>query len=264
MQNLAYLDGRGFALRSLAHQLENARQMRVEAILRERLGDGLGAERGERSALKVQGEIQVAHDGCHLAAGERRVAVFLHALLLLAAQLVDMLVNALEAAVGSQQLRRRLVAHARHAGDVVGAVAFKAQEIGELRRLHAVTLAHLAGAVEGHVGDALARGDHVRELGAQLVDVLIARDQQRAIAQLLVARRNGSQDIVALPARHAHHGDAHGFEQLLDDGELRLQARVHGRALGLVLLERLGAELRAPGIEGAHDGVGIGDVDELE
>ncbi len=59
--------------------------------------------------------------------------------LLFAAQLVDMLVNALEAAVGSQQLRRRLVAHARHAGDVVGAVAFKAQEIGELRRLHAVT-----------------------------------------------------------------------------------------------------------------------------
>ena len=175
-----------------------------------------------------------------------------------------MLVNALEAAVGAQQLRRRLVAHARHAGDVVGAVALQSQEIGELRRLHTVTLAHLARAVDGHVGDALARGDHVRELGTQLVDVLIARDQQRAVTQRLVARRNGSQDIVALPAHHAHHGNAHGFEQLLDDGELRLQSRVHGRTLGLVLLERLGAELRPPGIEGAHDGVGIGDIDELE
>ena len=175
-----------------------------------------------------------------------------------------MLVDALEAAVGAQQLRRRFVAHARHAGDVVGAVALQSQKIGELRRLHAVTLAHLAGAVDGHVGDALARGDHVRELGAQLVDILIARDQQRAIAQRLVAGRHGSQDIVAFPARHAHHGDAHGLEELLDDGELRLQARVHGRALGFVLLERLGAEFRAPGIESAHDGVRIGDVDELE
>ena len=264
VQHLTHLDRGGLALRSLAHQLEHARQMRIETILRKRLGDGLRAKRRERRTLKIQGEIQVAHDGGHLAAGERRLAVLLHALLLLAAQLVDMLVDALEAAVGAQQLRRGFVAHARHAGDVVGAVALQSQEIGELRRLHAVALAYLAGAVDGHVGDALARGDHVRELGAQLIDILIARDQQRAIPQRLVARRHGSQNIVAFPARHAHHGDTHGFEQLLDDGELRLQARVHGRTLRLVLLERLGAELRAPGIEGAHDGVGIGDVDELE
>ena len=262
--NLAHLDGGRLALRLFAHQLQHARKMRIEAVLRERLGDGLGRKRRERCAFQVKLEVKVAHDGGHLAAGKRRFAVFDHALFLLALQLVDVLVDALQVAVGRKQLRRRFVADAGHAGDVVGAVAFEPQKVGELLGAHAVAVAHLRRPVNGHVGDALARGDHVRQLGAQLVDVLIARHQKRAVAQRLVARRHRAQDVVAFPALHAHHGDVHGFKQLFDDGELHFQRLVHGRALRLILLKRLHAKRGAAGIERAHDGVGLRNVDELQ
>ena len=84
----------------------------------------------------------------------------------------------------------------------------------------------------------LLRGDDARHVGGQLVGVLVARHQQRLVAQLLVARGDGAQHVVALPAFDANHGHVHGLQQLLDDGELHLEVVVHGRALGLVLLER--------------------------
>ena len=58
-------------------------------------------------------------------------------------EVVHMLVDALQAAVGLQQLRRGLVADAGHAGDVVGRVALEAEEVDELVGAHAVTLEHL-------------------------------------------------------------------------------------------------------------------------
>ena len=175
-----------------------------------------------------------------------------------------MLVDALQAAVGLQQLRRGLVADAGHAGDVVGGVALEAEEVDELVGAHAVTLEHLGRAVDGHVGDALLRGDDARHVGGQLVGVLVARHQQRLVAQLLVARGDGAQHVVALPALDAHHGHVHGLQQLLDDGELHLEVVVHGRALGLVLLERFHAKRGAARIERADERVGACDVDELE
>ena len=175
-----------------------------------------------------------------------------------------MLVDALKAAVGLQELGRRLIADAGHAGDVVGGVAFEAQKVDELVGAHAVALLHLGRAVDGDVGDALLRGDDARFVRGQLVGVLVARHEQRLEAKRLVARGDGAQDVVALPALHAHDGHGHGRKQLLDDGELHLEIVVHGRALRLVLLERAHAKRGASRVERADDGVGAGHVDELQ
>ena len=248
----------------LAHQLQHARQMGVEAHRAERRRDLVDVERREARVLDVEREVQIAHDCRHAAADVGGVLVLLEVLELLALELVEVLVDAVDAPVSRKQARRALVADAGHAGDVVGAVAFEAQEIGELRGRHPVALLDLGGAVDRHVGDALFGGDDAGEVARQLVSVLVAGDEQRLVAELLVARRDGAQNVVALPALHAHDRHVHGLEQALDDRELHLEVLVHRRALRLVLLERLHAERRAARIERADDGVGGCDLDELE
>ena len=256
---------RGRLLLQLAsHQLEHAAQVGVELHLLERLRHALRVERREAALLEIEREVQVAHDGGHLAGEKRHVLVVDHPLLLLALEVVHVLVDALQVPVGLQKLRGRLVADAGHAGDVVGRVALEAQEVDELVGAHAVALLHLGRAVDGHVGDALLRGDDARLVAGQLVGVLVARHEQRLVSQLLVACGHRAQDVVTLPALDAHDGHVHGLEQLLDDGELHLQVVVHGRALRLVLLERFHAEGGAARVERADDGVGAGHVDELE
>ena len=55
----------------------------------------------------------------------------------------SVLVDALKVAVGGKQLRGRLVAHAGHAGDIVGRVTLKPEEIGELGGRDAIALEDL-------------------------------------------------------------------------------------------------------------------------
>ena len=250
--------------RLLPHKAQHVGQMRIEADALEGSRHARGVERGERRILQVELEIDIARDGRHLPARERLVAVGLDLLLLLAFELAGVLVDALEVAVGGKQLRGRLVAHAGHTGDVVGRVALKPEEIGELGGRDAIALEDLVGAVDRDVGDALLGRDDVGELAHELVDVLIAGHKQRAVPERLVARGHGAQDVVAFPASHAHNRDAHRFEQTFHQGKLHFKRVVHRRALRLVLLDRLHAPLRAPRIEGAHDGVRMRHLHELQ
>ena len=166
--------------------------MRVEADVFEGGRHARGVKRGERRVLQVELEIDIARDGRHLPARKRLVAVGLDLLLLLAFELAGMLVDALEVTVGGKQLRGRLVAHAGHAGDVVGRVALKPEEVGELGRCDTVALEDLVGAVDRDVGDALLGRDDVGELAHELIDVLIAGHEQRAVPERLVARGHGA------------------------------------------------------------------------
>ena len=250
--------------RLLPHEAQHVGQMRVEADALEGGRHARGVERGERRVLQVELEIDIARDGRHLPARKRLIAVGLDLLLLLAFELAGVLVDALEVAVGGKQLRGRLVAHAGHAGDVVGRVALKPEEIGELGGCDAIALEDLVGAVDRNVGDALLGRDDVGELAHELVDVLIAGHKQRAVPERLVARGHGAQDVVAFPASHAHNWDAHSFEQAFHQGKLYFKRVVHRGTLRLVLLNSLHAPLRAPRIEGAHDGIRMRHLHELQ
>ena len=241
------------------HSGQRARQL----VLAEGLLHVRRIEGGEAHRLQIEGEVQIGHDGRDLAGQKRRLAVVLDVLLLLALELPHMLVDALHGTVGLQKLRGGLRPDAGHAGDVVGTVAHKAQIVDELRRCHAVALLHLGRPVDGHVGDALLRGHDARQLARQLVGVLVAGDEQGLETERLVAGGDGAQNVVALPAGHLHHGDGHGLEQLLNDGELHVQLLVHGWPLRLVLGHGLDAVHRLAGVEGAHHRVRRGHLDEL-
>ena len=150
--------------------------------LLERLRHDIRIERREAAPFKVERKVEVADDGGHVTAQERHILVVDHLLFLLAFELVHMLVDAFKVPVCLQQLCSRLVADTRHAGNVVGRVAFEAEEIDELVGAHAVALLHLRGPVHGHVGDALLRGDDAGLAAGQLIGVLVARDEERFVA----------------------------------------------------------------------------------
>ena len=254
------LDGRSGPCPGEAQHLA---QVRHHSILAESLGHLRRVEAGPGNLLDVELEIGIAHDGGNLARKEGRIFVVGKILELLALQIAQVVVNALNTAVLRQKFGGGFGADARHAGDVIGRIAHKAKEIRELRRSDAVALIHLLRAVNGDVGDAALSGYDAREVAGKLVGVLVAGYQKARVAELLAAGRNRAQNIVALPAGKRHHGDAHGLKKLLDHRKLGLQIGIHGRARGLVLLQCLGTKRRAPLVEGAHDGVRIRDLDEL-
>ena len=235
---------------------EHLGQMGIETHFAKSLGDLRAVKIGEFHALQIEVELHIAHDGRHAAA---RVRVFLmlgKVLQLLALELVEVVVDAVDATIVLQKLRGGFIANAGHAGNVVGRIALQAQEVGELRRRHAIALLNLGRAVNRDIGDALFRGNHVRAIGHELVDVFIAAHKQGFVSQLFVAGRHRAQHVVAFPTLHANNGHVHRFEQMLDNGELRLELGVHRRALGFVLLERLHAECRTSSIERAYHSIG--------
>ena len=50
------------------------------------------------------------------------------------------------------------------------------------------------------------------EVGHELIDILVTRDEQRLIPFRLIARRHGAQNVVAFPTLHFHDRDVHRLE----------------------------------------------------
>ena len=191
------------------HEREHAGERMGERVLAERRFDVGRLEGGKRQLVDVEREIKIGHDRGDAPRQARHVLVVLKVLELLALELGEVVVDALHRTEPLQQLRRGLRTDARHAGDVVGRVAHKPEEVGELLGCDAVLLEHLSRPVDHHVGDAALGGDDAREVGGELAGVLVARDEQRLEAVRLVARGDGAEDVVALPAGNLHHGHAH-------------------------------------------------------
>ncbi len=238
--------------------------MRHHAHLGECLGNLIGLEIGECQLLDVQVEIGIAHDSCHLARKECVVFMVGKVFQLLALELVEVLVDALKVAIGLQHGSGLLVADAGNTGDVIGFVALQAQEVGELAGLHTVTFLDFGRTVNYHVSNAALGGYDAGKVACQLVGVFIAGNQQRLIAQLLVAGGNSAQDVVALPAGKSHNGNVHGSQQLFHHRKLDLQILIHGRTLGFVLLQSIDTELRAAPVKSAYQRIGLLGFDELE
>ena len=147
--------------------------------------------------------------------GDGRHALAVAGLLLVRAQdlaqllrlhLVEVLVDVLDAAELLDQLRRRLLADAGHAGDVVRGVALEPLEVGHLLRLDAVALAGPLLVVDH--GVALVGAEH-EEVDAglhQLGDVAVQGDDVGLEALLRRLAGQGAQDVVGLVALHAKMG----------------------------------------------------------
>ncbi len=90
----------------------------------------------------------------------------------------------------------------------------------------------------------------------ELQRVLVAGYQQHAHPFGGTACRKRAEDVVALPPLGLHDRDRERAEEVLDHRELRLELGIGGRALDLVLRERLGTKRRLAAIERDDHGVG--------
>ena len=119
---------------------------------------------------------------------------------------------------------------------------------------HAHEFLDRRGVVPGVV---LGGVEHRDPVGDELEHVLVARDDDDVEALLLGAAGDGADDVVGLEAGVLEDGDAHGFEDAADVGNLVEEV---GRRLGAVgfVLGELGDALG--GFAALEDGGDVGGV----
>ena len=91
----------------------------------------------------------------------------------------------------------------------------------------------------------------------ELEGVLVPGDEAAVIPRLLADAGHGAQKVVRLPARQLVPADAHGVEDLLQNGHLDLQLLGHALAGGLIGGAQLVAEGWGVDVEGHADAVGL-------
>ena len=106
-------------------------------------------------------ELAVEAQAGHLAVEEHPLARLTQVLPLLRRQVVEVLEDPFEVAVGGDELRRGLLADAGHAGQVVARVAAQRRVVGVLRGRDAGALDDPGLVVERVVGDAAAVVEHL-------------------------------------------------------------------------------------------------------
>ena len=110
----------------VAERFEDARQQRAELELVEEHAYALDVERAELEVLRFDADLDLAVEHRHLAVLEHAFLGLAEVLALLRRELVEVLEDAFEVAVGGDELRRRLLPDAGDAGKVVARVAARA------------------------------------------------------------------------------------------------------------------------------------------
>ncbi len=178
-------------------------------------------------------------------------------------QLVDVLEHRLERPVLADQLAGGLVADPGDSGDVVGAVALEADEVGHLLGLDPEAELDPLRGVDVHVGDP-ARGHHQRDVVAhELEGVAVGGDDGGLDAGLVGAVRERRDHVVRFPALELEVPVAEGLDDRPEVRELLPQEVRHRLALALVGLERLVAVDRAR-VPGDRDGLRLVVGQKLE
>ena len=145
-------------------------------------------------------------------------------------------VDALERAEAHEQVRRRLVADAGDARDVVRGVALEAEEVGHERRRDAVARLDALRRVHVHVRHAARREQHAHVRRHELERVPVVRDHAGRDACRLRARRQRADHVVGLVPLERHVAVA---ERLDERPEVRLLlAQQVGRRLARRLVAR--------------------------
>ena len=172
--------------------------------------------------------------------------------------LVEVLEDAVEPAVGGDQLGRRLLPHPGHARQVVGRVAAQRGVLRVERGRDAGALLDAGLVVERVVGHAALVVEHldVRVLD-ELVAVAVAGDDDDVVARVAALRGERGDDVVGLDAGHLEDRDAERLDHLADQAHLLAQDVGRGVAVGLVGGDALVAERRLGPVEGHRDAVGL-------
>ena len=173
------------------------------------------------------------------------------------ADLVDVRVEFVQRAVLLEKLDRRLLADARHAGDVVRAVAGERLEVDELLRRQAVALLDLLQPVSRRhrIGPA-RRVENLHLLVDQLEHIAVAGHDEHVVpfAAGLVGQR--AEDIVGLVVSVGENRDVERAQHGFDARHLRAHVVGHGVARRLVFGE-FGVAPGVPGVKGHGHVIGL-------
>ena len=154
------------------------------------------------------------------------------------------LINGVDALVFLNQRHGGFLAHARHAGDIVGGIAHQGLEIDHVNRVEAVLLAERSGrhVLGGGLSHAGGYQFDLGMVGNELQAVLIAGHHHTLPALRLALAGDGTDQVVRLITCHLIAGDVHGVQHLFQHRHLHRQLFRHPLALGLVVLVCLMAE----------------------
>ena len=145
-----------------------------------------------RESLGVEVHVAIVLERDELTAQKRLLAMRLQVVAqALALNLREVVVNALERAVGVQELARGFGADVRHTGNVVRAVPHEREQVRHLRHLDAEALHDL-----GRADHPIAHGvPHEHVVTDELHEILVGGDDDRS-ERLLAAMPNGRGDEV--------------------------------------------------------------------
>ncbi|MNO98274.1 hypothetical protein D3C76_900150 [compost metagenome] len=205
----------------------------------------------QRLDFDIQRHVEL--DGGQLIGQERRLTVLfklgrqgLGAADAQGRHLVEVVVDVAQAATNTcQQAGSGLLAHARHAGDVVDLVAHQGEEIDDVLRADTKLFVH-PGNIHHATGHGVDQGDMPVH---QLRHVLVAGRNDDRAALRRTAARQGADHIVGLHALDAQQRVAQGLDAGMQRFDLHPQVVRHARAVGLVLGEHGIAEGTALGVE---------------
>ena len=207
----------------------------------------LGVRRRALQGLGVERDGQVGLDRREAAREERVFLVLAQALADLALDLVGPLEQPVEAAVLLDPLLGRDLAHARHAGDVVGRVAHERQDVDHLAGRDAEEL--LDPLVVEELLLARVEDAHAGALD-QLQHVLVGRDDDDVEARRPRRMGERADHVVGLVAGHLEDRDPVGLARSADLGDLGGQVLVHGGPVRLVAVVLLVADGLLRPVEG--------------
>ena len=151
-----------------------------------------------------------------------------------------------DGAVLLDPLDRGLLADLVDADQVVAGLADQGGDLGILRGLDAVALAHRVGVVGLELGDpADVRVEHRHVVGDELEGVAVAGCDEHAEPLGRAPRREGGEDVVGLEVLFGEDLHAHRAERLLQQRDLPLELG-RGLAAGALVLRVLARAERLP------------------
>ena len=180
-------------------------------------------------------------------------------------QLLQVVVEILQAAKLLDKLPGALGANARHPGDAVGGIPLDGLQVDHLAGSDAVLLLDLLHIVEGDLGLAELGGGQPHRGGVrhQLQAVPVPGGDEALAALPLAGGGQGAQDVVGLPPLAGDNAVAQVSEQLLQHRQLLGQFLRHALAVCLVPGVGLVAEGGGLAVKGDGHPAGGGLVQQL-
>jgi hypothetical protein len=178
----------------------------------------LGLGRGDR-------QLEVGDEPVDLVVAQHVGQVCAQAVADLALDLVHVGDHGVEVTVRLQPLGGRLLAHARHPGEVVAGLADHRGDRPVVLRPHAVPRGHRGHVHAGELGDPPLRVEDGHAVADELERVAVAGADQHLHALRPALLGEGGDDVVRLVPLLLQHRDAQRLEDLLDEADLPVEVR---------------------------------------